>query len=149
MMLFVTKKKLEEMIDEKLEKLERRSNEKIKANRSIIETWTSVMVKIMITNFAIDVIKENNYEVNSDVESKINWYVAELNNNIRLAVVIGYTLEFSEIVKIQTADNTCIEIRYFEDRCCADNFSHSGNNRYYNKIIKIDIPNNTQRTKED
>lgn len=144
MMLFVTKKKLEEMIDEELDRLERRSVERNKTNRGIIETWASVMVRIMITNFAIDVIKENDYCVNCDVESKIKWYVAELNNNIRLAI-IEYTLRFSEIVKIQSVDNTCIEIRYFENHCS----TYNETNRYYNKIIKIDIPNSIQETKED
>lgn len=146
--MFITKKKLEEMIDEKLEKLERRSNDKLKRNRVTVENWASVMVKLLITDFTMGLLKENNYEINSDIESKIKWYISELNINIHLEV-LEYILRLSEIVKIQTADGIYIEIRYFEDHCCTDNFSHSEINRYYNKIIKINIPNNMVSTKEE
>lgn len=144
-MMFTTKKKLKEIVDS-AEKLRCRLNDKIKNNRDTSEAWASAMVRILIMDFAMGILKENDYIINSDTESKIRCYISELNTNIRLSVV-EYKLELSEIVVIHTINSKYVEIRYLEEHYCSYRYYTPLNK--HNNVIKIDIPNDMIPIKEE
>lgn len=143
-MIFTTKKKLKEIVDS-VENIRCRLNEKIKNNRDTSEGWAIAIIRILITDFAMGVFRENDYVVNNEVESKIRCYISELNTNIRLSVT-EYKLELSEIVVIQTTNSKYIEIRYSEKHYHP--YCYSALNKH-NNVIKIDIPNDMIPIKEE